>query len=135
MKSFEKLALGLLFITSSSLASSATSGLVYKSNNETFVLTRECVSEVRFNDEVSDSKVYYSTRTTLKNTKDCAQKLNAIVKNNVGGRLQVYFNSKLVMDSYIASEIRMEKGLRMAVRNPQLGKDIEKFYENKNQIQ
>lgn len=50
MKSFEKLALGLLFITSSSLASSATSGLVYKSNNETFVLTRECVSEVRFND-------------------------------------------------------------------------------------
>ena len=57
MKSFEKLALGLLFITSSSLASSVTSGLVYKSNNETFVLTRECVSEVRFNDEVSDSKV------------------------------------------------------------------------------
>ena len=132
MKSFEKLALGLLFITSSSLASSMTSGLVYKSNHETFVLTKECVSEVRFYDGVFDSKVFYSTSIRLKNTKDCAQKLNAIVKNNVGGRLQVYFNSKLVMDSYIASEIRMEKGIKMAVRNPQLGKDIEKFYENKN---
>ena len=132
MKSFEKVALGLLFITSSSLASSATSGLVYKSNNETFVLTKECVSEVRFYDGVFDSKVFYSTSIRLKNTKGCAQKLNAIVKNNVGGRLQVYFNSKLVMDSYIASEIRMEKGIKMAVGNPQLGKDIEKFYENKN---
>lgn len=132
MKSFEKLALGLLFITSSSLASSVTSGLVYKSNHETFVLTKECVSEVRFYDGVFDSKVFYSTSIRLKNTKDCAQKLNAIVKNNVGGRLQVYFNSKLVMDSYIASEIRMEKGIKMAMGNPQLGKDIEKFYENKN---
>lgn len=132
MKSFEKLALGLLFITSSSLASSMTSGLVYKSNHETFVLTKECVSEVRFYDGVFDSKVFYSTSIRLKNTKDCAQKLNAIVKNNVGGRLQVYFNSKLVMDSYIASEIRMEKGIKMAVGNSQLGKDIEKFYENKN---
>ena len=132
MKSFEKLALGLLFITSSSLASSVTSGLVYKSNHETFVLTKECVSEVRFYDGVFDSKVFYSTRIRLKNTKDCAQKLNAIVKNNVGGRLHVYFNSKLVMDSYIASEIRMEKGIKMAMGNPQLGKDIEKFYENKN---
>ena len=44
----------------------------------------------------------------------------------------MYFNSKLVMDSYIASEIRMEKGIKMAVGNPQLGKDIEKFYEDKN---
>lgn len=132
MKSFEKLALGLLFITSSSLASSVTSGLVYKSNHETFVLTKECVSEVRFYDGVFDSKVFYSTSIRLKNTKDCAQKLNAIVKNNVGGRLQVYFNSKLVMDSYIASEISMEKGLKMAVGNPQLGKDIENFYEDKN---
>lgn len=132
MKSFEKLALGLLFITSSSLASSVTSGLVYKSNHETFVLTKECVSEVRFYDGVFNSKVFYSTSIRLKNTKDCAQKLNAIVKNNVGGRLQVYFNSKLVMDSYIASEISMEKGLKMAVGNPQLGKDIENFYEDKN---
>jgi len=132
MKSFEKLALGLLFITSSSLASSATSGLVYKSNNETFVLTKECVSEVRFNDEVSDSKVYYSTRTILKNTKDCAQKLNAIVKNNVGGRLRTYFNSKLLMDSYIASALSTEKGFKMPVENEQIGKDIVLYYNKSN---
>lgn len=132
MKSFEKLALGLLFITFSSLASSATSGLVYKSNNETFVLTKECVSEVRFYDGVFDSKVFYSTSIRLKNTKDCAQKLNAIVKNNVGGRLRTYFNSKLLMDSYIASALSTEKGFKMPVENEQIGKDIVLYYNKSN---
>jgi ABC-type dipeptide/oligopeptide/nickel transport system ATPase component len=90
MNAFRNLALGLFFMTSTSLASSVKSGLTYESNNENFILKKECVSSIRFNQDVFDSEIHFSTSTQLKNSKECSQKLNSIIKNNIGGRLQIY---------------------------------------------
>jgi hypothetical protein len=132
MNAFRNLALGLFFMTSTSLASSVKSGLTYESNNENFILKKECVSSIRFNQDVFDSEIHFSTSTQLKNSKECSQKLNSIIKNNRGGRLQIYFNSKLLIDSFIASEISTEKGFRMPVENERSGKEIVQFYNKNN---
>ncbi|EBP0522835.1 hypothetical protein JZ09_22845 [Salmonella enterica] len=132
MKRYEIYILGLSCIFFSKLAFSASIGLNYESNDEKYVLKKECISVMRMNHETFDSKEHYSLSIRLKNNNDCSNKFNNLINKNIGSHLRTYFNSTLLINSYIAGELKTEKGFRMPLENKALGEEIISFYDGKN---
>lgn len=118
----------MLSVIMAGCADNTKNKVVYMSSGDEFVLSKKCVAGVRMDPYVFNSKEIYSVSLRLKNTEDCSQKLNNIIKENIGNRLFTYLNGKLLIDAYIASELKTENGFRMSVSNKELAEDILSFY-------
>lgn len=118
----------MLSVIMAGCADSKKNKIVYMSSGDEFVLSKKCVAGVRMDPYVFNSKEIYSVSLRLKNTEDCSQKLNNIIKENIGNRLFTYLNGNLLIDAYIASELKTENGFRMSVSNKELAEDILSFY-------
>lgn len=130
MTIFKKVAVGAFCIIFSKMAMSADIGLNYDSAGQKFILKKECIAGMRITH--FEPQDIFSLNLRLKDSSDCAQQLNAIIKRNINGRLKIYFNDQLLMDSFIAGYLKTELGYKMPLENKQTGKDILSFYKISN---
>ncbi|MGE0970681.1 hypothetical protein ACQFN5_13160 [Klebsiella sp. WOUb02] len=127
-----KVTLGIFCLIFANFALCAGKGLSYESNNKTLNLKEECVSSLAMNRFIFESKEHYLLNVRLKDNRNCAQKLNSMIEQNIGNRLRTYFNSDLLVDSYIAGILSTEKGFRMPLDSKKLGDEILSFYNKKS---
>lgn len=132
MTLYGKLTAGVFCFMFAELATAAATGLHYEVNSQRFFLEKECISAIRVDQQVFDSKKHYSLNLRLKNSENCARKLNEMIYANIGEHLRTYYNSELLIDSYIAGELNTENGFRMPLSNKALGEDILSFYKKNN---
>lgn len=128
MAMFGKVTLGMFCLVFVKFAFCAEKGLNYESNNKTFTLKEECISSLVMNHYMFDSKEYYSLSVRLKNSRNCSLALNGIIEENIGNHLRIYFNSDLLIDSYIAGKLNTENGFKMPLDSKRLGDKILSFY-------
>lgn len=103
------------FITLAGCSNNKENKLVYASNKIEFILNKDCVADI--SPVGTESQKSHLVAIKLKDSPLCAKKLNALISNNIGSDLYLYYNSSLVMKARIGSPINTEQGYRQTTPN------------------
>ncbi|MED8093811.1 hypothetical protein Q5432_18700 [Escherichia coli] len=99
---------------------------VYVINNKSFLLTKECVSEIKMGTpEIKDNNFIF---IKLKEKPYCSEEFNKFIADNIGSDVKQYFNGKLIGKSHMASKLTTENGYRQMLPNRDIGKEIISAY-------
>ena len=102
--------------------------ITYVFDNESYTLTEECISELRdIDNTTNNSHIVYMK---LKNTANCAGKLNSLFEKNIGQYVTTYFNKKIISKTYIASKINSAAGYHMVMPSRIVSNDIILYYHH-----
>ncbi|WP_260516017.1 hypothetical protein [Serratia fonticola] len=106
--------------------------LVYVSGNDSFVLKKECVSEMKLipnqnRDKHPDAMIL---AMMLNKSADCSGKLNSVFNENVGSTAAVYFNDVVILEpTQISSEVKTELSFRQYIPDGKIGIEILNAYQ------
>ncbi|EOA1127985.1 TPA: hypothetical protein ACHT7U_004906 [Escherichia coli] len=99
---------------------------VYVINNKSFLLTKECVSEIKMGTpEIKDNNFIF---IKLKEKPYYSEEFNKFIADNIGSDMKQYFNGKLIGKIYMASKLTTENGYRQMLPNRDIGKEIISAY-------
>lgn len=107
------------------------SRLEYISGNESFVLKKECITQVSL-PQYGYAKLddgFTGIFVKVKNNSICSEKFNDFFRNNIGNDLYLNFGGKSMMKkTRIVSEITTERGYYQGIFNANSVEDILKSY-------
>lgn len=113
-------------ITLSGCSNNKENKLVYESNKTEFILNKDCIADISpVETETQKSQVI---AIKLKDNALCSKKLNALISNNIGSDLYIYYNSSLFIKARIGSSINTEQGYRQMIPNKIILDDILSAY-------
>lgn len=102
--------------------------ITYSFDNELYPLAGECISKLKqIDNTVNGSHVIY---VRLKESANCAEKLNILFENNVNKHVITYFNKKIISKTYISSSINSANGYHMVIPNRAISEDIILHYRH-----
>lgn len=111
-----------------SLVMGAEAGLKYTAKDISYTIEQKCLAYISLSRDLGNKNGRYSLGLQLRDSELCAKKLNQLIASNVGDRLKMYFDSKIINDSFIASTIKTQNVFTMSLENVTLGNDIIAFY-------
>lgn len=128
MSSFNNKVIVVFLSFAPGLVMGAEGGLKYTVKDIPYTIKQECLAYISLSRDMSNESGRYSLGLQLRDSELCAKKFNQLIASNVGDRLKTYFNSRLINDSFIASNLKTQNVFTMSLDNVTLGNDIIAFY-------
>ncbi|MEX9965241.1 hypothetical protein [Providencia stuartii] len=100
--------------------------LVYKFENDEFILEKECVSVLQLG--YSQLKNDYVLNIEINRTPKCSERFNSLLSKNIGKKVSLYFGVNKISQTYIAGEIQSENGYRQAFSDKKVINNILESY-------